>query len=84
MQTTETPTAKQPRPRSKLTEVGDAAARAAKRKLLLKTLRATGWSLAETRDALGMTASSNVIAAIDDLGLRAMYDAARAKSDPKS
>jgi len=66
------------RKRSKLTIEGDRAAAAAKRKLLLKTLKACGWNLADTARALDMGTAGNVSAAITELELTAEHAAAKA------
>ena len=66
-----------PRPKSKLSQVGDAAKLAAERKLLLKTLRANAWNLSATARALGMTDASSVLRAVARYDLTAEYERAR-------
>lgn len=68
-----TPKPAEPRGKSLLTETGDAAQRA----LLLKTLKAHGWNLTATAEALRLSAASSVIRAIHNLGLTEEYEAAR-------
>jgi transcriptional regulator of acetoin/glycerol metabolism len=62
---------------SRLTEVADEAARAAKRALLAETLLAQNWNLSATARALGLAGPSGVIRAIHDVGLDAEYERAR-------
>ena len=75
-----TPRAKapaKPRPKSTLSQVGDAAKLTAERKLLLKTLRAQAWNLSATARELGMTDASSVLRAVARYDLTAEYERAR-------
>lgn len=63
------------RPKSVLVEAGDAAKAKAERALLLKTLRASDWSLSETCRALRMGNASSVLRALDKYGARHIYEA---------
>lgn len=60
-----------------LTEIGNEAKRAAQREALLEMLEEKRWSLVRTARALCMGGPSNVLRAIDRLGLIAEYEAAR-------
>jgi hypothetical protein len=71
------------RRRSLLTAHGDAAKLAAERELLLATLRANGWSLTRTAEALGMCGASDVRRAIAHAGLSAEYIAHRTLGRPR-
>lgn len=60
-------------------EVGRAAAKAAQRETLLEALKANGWNLTATAEALGMgSLPSSVIRSIKTLGLEEEYEKARA------
>lgn len=72
-----TPRVKAPATRSLYATTGDAARRAAQRKLLLRTLRETRWSLREAADALGLSGSAGVVRALKDVAPEE-YAAARA------
>lgn len=65
------------RRKSLLVQAGEETMRA----LLLKTLKANGWSVTATSDALEMGGSANVLRAIRTLGLDEEYDAARERGD---
>jgi hypothetical protein len=65
------------RKRNKLTEAGDAAARVAKRNMLLLACDACDWSLAAVATLLGMASSADVIRALKELA-PAEYAAAQA------
>ena len=69
------------RKKSILTQVGDEAAREAKRTVLLAKLQECGWNLTRTGEALELGAASAVINAIRALGLEAEYEAARKRGD---
>lgn len=64
--------------RSKLSEAGDAARRAAMRSLLIEALTACDWNLSDTATRLGMSSASDVLRAINDLEITALLDLARA------
>lgn len=68
------------RKKSLLSRAGDEAKAAAERALLLRTLKAKSWNLTHTAEALEMGNPSAVLRAIDTLGLRPEYDAARGDS----
>ena len=68
---------KRPRAKSLLSRTGDEAKAAAERALLLKTLKSKRWNLTHTAEALEMPGPSQVLRAIDALGLRDEYEAAR-------
>lgn len=72
-----TKTKKGARKVSRLTQVADDAARAAKRALLAETLLAQSWNLSATARELGLAGPSDVIRAIRDVGLEAEYERAR-------
>lgn len=63
------------RPKSVLVEAGDSAKAKAECALLLKTLRASGWSLSETCRTLRMGNASAVLRALDKYGVRDVYEA---------
>lgn len=63
------------RPKSVLVKAGDAAKAKAERALLLKTLRASDWSLSETCRVLRMGNASSVLRALDKYGARHIYEA---------
>lgn len=65
------------RKKSLLSRTGDEAKAAAERALLLKTLKAKSWNLTHTAEVLEMPGPSQVLRAIDALGLRDEYDTAR-------
>lgn len=71
------------RRRSLLTAHGDAAKLAAERELLLATLRAHGWSLTRTAEALGMWSPSAVLRAVAQTGIGAEYAAHRTRGRPR-
>jgi hypothetical protein len=64
---------------SVLAKVGADAAHRAQRALLLRTLIANNWHLSNAADALQIGPASNVIRAIQKLGLMDQYNAARAE-----
>lgn len=63
--------------RSKLSEAGDAARRAAMRSLLIEALVACKWNLTTTAEHLGMSGAGDVSRAIIDLELTPLVDLAR-------
>lgn len=65
---------REPRPKSLLSQEGDAAKIAAERALLLKTLRAEGNNLSATARALEMTDASSVLRALVRCDLIAEYE----------
>ena len=68
---------KPPRQKSGLTEIGEAAMRAA----LLATLEEKAWNLTHASEALRMGGPSTVIRALRNLGLAAEYERARKRGD---
>lgn len=68
--------AKEPEPRrkSKLTQIGEEAQRAA----LLKALVRADWVLKDVAESMELTGTANVLRAIKQLGLDAEYRAAKA------
>lgn len=70
--------AKAARERSAFAQAGEEARREAQRKLLLRTLRETGWNITRTAEALGMGAAPAVTRALKDL---APEEYAAAKAD---
>lgn len=64
--------------RSKLSEAGDAARRAAMRSLLIEALTACDWNLSDTATRLGMSSGADVSRAIADLDLEPLAELARA------
>lgn len=74
---TKKPTNKAARKTSRLTQVAEDAARAAKRALLAETLLAQSWNLSATARELGLSSPSDVIRAIRDVGLESEYEKAR-------
>lgn len=75
---TKAPTKAATRDRSLFAQAGEDARREAQRKLLLKTLRESGWNLTRTAEALGMGAMQAVTRALKDL---APEEYAAAKAD---
>lgn len=65
---------REPRPKSLLSQEGDAAKLKAERALLLKTLRAEGFNLSATARALAMTDASSVLRALTRCGLMTEYE----------
>lgn len=65
---------REPRPKSLLSQEGDAAKLKAERALLLKTLRAEGNNLSATARALAMTDASSVLRALVRCDLIAEYE----------
>lgn len=63
---------------SALTEIGERAKHEAMRRALLAELRRQDWNLSATADALTMGSASNVLRAVESLGLQAEYEAAKA------
>lgn len=63
--------------RSKLSEAGDAARRAAMRSLLIEALVACKWNLTATAAHLDMSGAGDVSRAIIDLELTPLVDLAR-------
>lgn len=56
-----------PRKKSKLTQIGDAAKRAAMREALLQELERQSWNLTKTAVALDMAGSAAVVTALGEL-----------------
>ena len=71
-------TKRTPRPKSLLSQEGDAAKLKAERALLLKTLRAEGFNLSATARALKMGDASAVLRGIARYDLTAEYEKHRA------
>ena len=65
---------REPRPKSLLSQEGDAAKLKAERALLLRTLRAEGFNLSATARALKMGDASAVLRGIARYGLTAEYE----------
>ena len=65
--------------RSKLSEAGDAARRAAMRSLLIEALTACAWNLSATATRLGMSSAADVLRAVTDLELTDLLELARSQ-----
>ena len=75
--TKSSPKGSEGRRKSLLSQAGDEAKHATERALLLKTLKAKGWNLTHTAEALEMPGPSQVLRSIKDLGLSDDYAAAK-------
>lgn len=69
------------RRKSRLTTIGEEAAKLAKRQALLATLDATGWDLSKSAELLELASNADVIRAIKDLDLTEAYEAAKSRGD---